>query len=223
VATTIAPPTPVIPPVIPRLERLPLEALGWDDFEAFCRDLISRQPNIQDCHHFGKQGDAQLGIDLFANFVNGTRWAFQNKRWKEFGPADAEKTILATTYQADRYVKVGEVEGTFWRSGKYAYYADKVGLLTLDNRLLKVGAPDTDMFLGWFNNANKEKPPVEAGHFLGVHVGGPTRASAITSTPSLRPPRESGPRPGQGGAHTREGPRLVSGLRPGRGGWERCH
>ncbi|HWG43047.1 MAG TPA: hypothetical protein VN688_09690 [Gemmataceae bacterium] len=78
--------------------------------------------------------------------------------------------------------KVGEVGGTFWRSGKYAYYADKVGPLTLDDRLaasgkvvLKVGAPDADMFLGWFNSANKEKPPVEAGHFLGVHVGGPTR------------------------------------------------
>ena len=42
--------------------------------------------------------------------------------------------------------KAGEVGGTFWRSGKYAYYADKVGPLTLDDRLeasgkvvLKVG------------------------------------------------------------------------------------
>jgi hypothetical protein len=78
--------------------------------------------------------------------------------------------------------KPGEIGGTFWRAGKYAYYADRVGPLTLDDRLeasgkvvLKVGAPDADMFLGWFNSANKEKPPVEAGHFLGVHVGGPTR------------------------------------------------
>jgi hypothetical protein len=76
----------------------------------------------------------------------------------------------------------GEVGGTFWRSGKYGYYADRVGPLTLDDRLeargkavLKVGAPDSDMFLGWFNSANKDKPPTEAGHFLGVNVGGPTR------------------------------------------------
>lgn len=41
--------------------------------------------------------------------------------------------------------------------------------------VLKVGAPDADMYLGWFNSANKDKPPVEAGHFVGVHVGGPTR------------------------------------------------
>jgi hypothetical protein len=78
--------------------------------------------------------------------------------------------------------KPGEIGGTFWRSGKYAYYADKVGPLSLDDRLeasgkvmLKSGAPDSDMFLGWFNSANKEEPPVQAGHFLGVHVGGPTR------------------------------------------------
>ena len=78
--------------------------------------------------------------------------------------------------------KAGEVGGTFWRSGKYAYYADKIGPLSLDDRLeasgkviLKSGAPDSDMFLGWFNSANKDAPPVQAGHFLGVHVGGPTR------------------------------------------------
>ena len=78
--------------------------------------------------------------------------------------------------------KAGEVGGTFWRSGKYAYYADKVGPLSLDDRLeasgkvvLKSGAPDSDMFLGWFNSANKDEPPTQAGHFLGVHVGGPTR------------------------------------------------
>jgi hypothetical protein len=76
----------------------------------------------------------------------------------------------------------GEVGGTFWRAGKYGYYADRVGPLSLDDRLeasgrvvLQVGAPDADMYLGWFHGAEKERPPVEAGPFLGVHVGGPTR------------------------------------------------
>jgi hypothetical protein len=31
------------------------------------------------------------------------------------------------------------------------------------------------MFLGWFNSANKDESPTQAGNFLGVHVGGPTR------------------------------------------------
>src|SRR5262245_59019914 len=54
--------------------------------------------------------------------------------------------------------KPGEIGGDLWRSGKYAYYADRVGPLSLDDRLeargkvvLKVGAPDSDVFLGWFN------------------------------------------------------------------------
>ena len=78
--------------------------------------------------------------------------------------------------------KPGEVGGDLWRGGEYSYYADRVGPLTLDDRLeaggkvvLRVGAPDSDVFLGWFNSANKDQPPTKAGHFLGVHVGGPTR------------------------------------------------
>ncbi len=76
----------------------------------------------------------------------------------------------------------GEIGGDLWRSGKYGYYADRIGPLTLDDRLeasgkvvLKVGAPDSDIYIGWFGSAQKEKSPAAVGHFLGVHVGGPTR------------------------------------------------
>jgi hypothetical protein len=78
--------------------------------------------------------------------------------------------------------KAGELGGDLWRSGKYGYYADRVGPLSLDDRLeasgkvvLKVGAPDSDVYLGWFSSADKKRPPVESGNFLGIHVGGPTR------------------------------------------------
>jgi hypothetical protein len=76
----------------------------------------------------------------------------------------------------------GEVGGKFWRSGPYGYYADRIEWLTLTNRLeakgkvvLLVGAPDSDMYLGWFNSASKSKSPLESGNFLGIHAGGPTR------------------------------------------------
>ena len=49
------------------------------------------------------------------------------------------------------------------------------------------------------------------------------RGSATTSTPRLRPPREPGPGRRRAGPHAREGLRLVSGLRPSRGGRQRCH
>lgn len=80
----------------------------------------------------------------------------------------------------------GEVGGNFWRSGSFAYYADRVGPLTMEQPLeasgrvsLLVGAPDSDMYLGWFNSAVTNS--VNGSHsqaiplFLGVHVGGPTR------------------------------------------------
>jgi hypothetical protein len=101
--------------------------------------------------------------------------------------------------------KAGEVGGTFWRSGKYGYYADKVGPLSLDDRLeargrvvLKSGGPDSDMFLGWFNSSNKEESPTQAGHFLGVHVGGPTRVGhyfhpSLTTATGTRVQAKTGP------------------------------
>jgi hypothetical protein len=88
--------------------------------------------------------------------------------------------------------KRGEIGGTFWRSGKYAYYADRIGPLSMEDRLegsgkvvLKVGAPDADMYLGWFNSSNQAQTPLEAGNFLGVHVGGPTRVGHYFQ-PALR-------------------------------------
>ncbi len=76
----------------------------------------------------------------------------------------------------------GEIGGTIWRSGEYAYYADPINTVTLAQRLvasgrvvLAVGAPDSGVYLGWFNSAEKINSPRETGSFLGVKVGGPTR------------------------------------------------
>lgn len=76
----------------------------------------------------------------------------------------------------------GEVGGGLWRSGAYGYYADRVGPLDLEHRLeacgkvtLVTAGPDSDMHIGWFSSFNKDKSPDEAGHFVGIHVGGPTR------------------------------------------------
>lgn len=91
--------------------------------------------------------------------------------------------------------KSGEIGGTFWRTAPYAYYADRVGSLTMNDALeasgkviLTVGAPDSDMFLGWFNSAAKDAPN-ETGNFLGIHVGGSPLASATTSNHPSPAPR----------------------------------
>lgn len=110
--------------------------------------------------------------------------------------------LSATSYAGGG---AGEAGGTFWRSGKYAYYADRVGSLSLDDRLeasgkvvLRSGGPDSDMFLGWFNSGEKETSPTEGGNFLGVHVGGPTRVGhyfhpSLTTARGQRAQAEAGP------------------------------
>ena len=76
----------------------------------------------------------------------------------------------------------GEVGGGLWRSGDYAYYADRVGPLNLEQRMeacgkvkLVTAGPDSDICLGWFSSAAKDKEPSETGNFVGIHIGGPTR------------------------------------------------
>jgi len=76
----------------------------------------------------------------------------------------------------------GEVGGGLWRTGAFGYYADRVGPLNLEQRLeargkvkLVTAGPDSDMSLGWFNSAAKDKGAGDTENFVGIHVGGPTR------------------------------------------------
>jgi hypothetical protein len=116
------------------------------------------------------------------DFTKDPGWVgFKNRATIEAAPVGAHDFGFSakTSYAGG---KPGEVGGDLWRSGKYGYYADRVGPLTLDDRLeargkvvLKVGAPDSDIYIGWFSGAGKEESPAHSGSFVGVHVGGPTR------------------------------------------------
>ncbi len=63
-------------------------------------------------HHFGKQGDAQDGIDLFADMNNGEHCGFQCKKEKRFTEADMQQAIKVTTYKADKFVIFLSIEAT---------------------------------------------------------------------------------------------------------------
>lgn len=139
--------------------------------------------------HFGLMNSTKPGGQVAIYFddvqLDGKSFDFSNDPgWIESGSRE--------TYQDTRVVgahdfgfsantnfaggaKPGEFGGDVWRGGKRAYCADKVGPLSFENRLeasgkviLLVGAPDSDVTLGWFNGK-------ESGNFIGVHIGGPTR------------------------------------------------
>lgn len=60
------------PPVVTRPERLPLldPCFTFDQFQAFCLDLVAHLPAVGDAvlgdgpHHYGVPGNAQRGIDI---------------------------------------------------------------------------------------------------------------------------------------------------------------
>ena len=96
------------PPVNPYPEFLPLNDpnLTWERFEAFCEELISRLPGVKETHRYGRRGSPQKGIDIFAVFDNGERWAFQCKKWQKITRTDVTKAIQQTTYRADRFILI---------------------------------------------------------------------------------------------------------------------
>lgn len=91
-------------PVSPRPSALRLDELPWERFEAFAHDLIARLPGYSGCHRYGKQGQVQRGIDVFADNAGGQRWAFSNKRYKRYQVNHVSEHISETTYSADQYV-----------------------------------------------------------------------------------------------------------------------
>ena len=104
----------VLPPVTYSPELLPLgdPNLPWEQFEAFCEDLISRLPGFKEAHRYGRRGSNQKGIDIFADFDNGERWAFQCRQWKRFTRTDATRAIQNTSYPADRFILMLGLDAT---------------------------------------------------------------------------------------------------------------
>lgn len=104
----------VLPPVLPRPDRLPLNdpSFSWDRFESFCLDFISRLPGVINCHRYGKQGDCQQGIDILAQLENGEQWAFQCKQYESFTQSDAKKAVQKAIYRATHYVLLLTCEAT---------------------------------------------------------------------------------------------------------------
>jgi len=73
----------------------------------------------------------------------------------------------------------GEIGGLIWRSERPAFYADEVGVLTLEDRLVASGvmtlvqaSSDSGFLVGWFDPKDLGWPP---SSFLGFVMEGPSR------------------------------------------------
>lgn len=94
---------PSAPPVITRVQVLPFGELSWENFERLCYRLTALDAGIEHCARYGRQGDGQEGIDIFARQADGRYHCLQAKRHRSFGPAklrDAVNLFLAGSWGA---------------------------------------------------------------------------------------------------------------------------
>ena len=167
--------------------------------------------------HFGLMNMMKSGNSVTIYFgdlkCNGQSQDFTtDPNWDGSGNRSTNNNALAAGahnfgYSNTSYAggKVGEIGGIFWRTAPFAYYADRIDTLTLKDPIqasgkvvLKAGAPDSDMFIGFFSSSNKSTDPVQAGNFLGLHVGGPTRVGhyfqpSITAANGTKLQAKTGP------------------------------
>jgi len=77
------------PPVVSRAQALPLDRLTWENFERLCLRLVELESDVEHCQLYGKKGQAQEGIDLYARLKASppTYVVYQCKRVADFGPS----------------------------------------------------------------------------------------------------------------------------------------
>ncbi|WP_172316314.1 NACHT domain-containing protein [Paraburkholderia solitsugae] len=94
---------PSEPPVATRVQILPFDKLTWENFERLCHRLTGLDGDVEHCARYGRQGDAQEGIDIFARQADGRYHCLQAKRHRSFGAAklrDAVNLFIAGSWPA---------------------------------------------------------------------------------------------------------------------------
>ena len=154
---------------------------------------------------------------------NQSEWVGQNNR----GQVQESSVVAGASFRVQREDEFrrrlsGRSRRRYVAQGKYAYYADKIESLSLDHPLhaagrvvLKVGAPDSDMFIGFFDGSQGQA----AGEQW--ELSGSSRRRPDPHRPLLLAglhDSQRDDRPSEDGAdpHAGQTVQLVSGLRPGR-------
>ncbi len=81
------------PPINTKKSDLPIEDLGWEDFEKLCLKLVEIDNSIDDCEIYGIKGQKQNGIDIFAKQDNGKYSSAQCKKYKSLTVANFTKAV----------------------------------------------------------------------------------------------------------------------------------
>lgn len=89
-ATTPAGPYPSLPPQVLRYE-LPVAELGWIEFEALCERLARHDGGAMGARRYGRGGQRQHGIDIYAVRQNGRYRVWQCRQYADIDDIDVVK------------------------------------------------------------------------------------------------------------------------------------
>lgn len=94
---------PSVLPVVTRIQVLPFGELSWENFERLCHRMTALDGDIEHCVRYGRQGDAQEGIDIYARQADSRYHCLQAKRHSSFSATklrDAVDLFLAGSWSA---------------------------------------------------------------------------------------------------------------------------
>jgi len=86
-------PSAVAPPAVAREQMLPFTSLSWENFERLCYRLAHHAGDVEEARIYGKQGQAQEGIDLLVRRAAGDYATWQCKKYQEIKPADLKEAV----------------------------------------------------------------------------------------------------------------------------------
>ena len=81
------------PPVETRILELPFDQLSWRNFERVVFRLVRTNSDLQYCAPYGRSGQAQEGIDVYARLSGGKHACWQARNRKDVVASDIEKAV----------------------------------------------------------------------------------------------------------------------------------
>ena len=96
-------PNGIEPPVQSQLQELPFNSLTWENFERLILRFVEQVKSVEHCHLYGKAGQKQEGIDLFARVHSEVEYSvYQCKRYKTYTVANLKAAI--STFIAGEWI-----------------------------------------------------------------------------------------------------------------------
>lgn len=84
---------PLSPAVATRVQALPFGELSWENFERLCHRLALTFGGVEHAARYGRSGQAQEGIDIFARLEGGRYHCWQAKRRRSFSAANLRGAV----------------------------------------------------------------------------------------------------------------------------------